>query len=358
MRHRLTEILPSQGIDTAGTEVISLNVNTPISRITVQVKATNNNSVPTAHPAKIVSKIELVDGSDVLYSLSGVEAQALNFYESGKLPHTVLEYRNDVMCIATFHLNFGKKLWDKQLALLPSRFSNLQLRITHNKASGGSTPDAGYLSVFADIWDANDISPRGFLMSKEIYAYALVSSAQERIDLPVDFDYTKIVINSLAGGKNPHEQYNKVKLTIDNDRKVPINNLSTSDLMKLVQNFSRIVESLEGIATGSGVDHFCTVAYDVYANITNMDAALTNNYVPQDYGGTLSIVGDSNEHFQCNVQGVAPHGSLCLPFDGEDESDSLLRVGDIGDLELILTAGSSVLGSSTAEIVIQQVRNY
>jgi len=50
------------------------------------MKGTNNGHTPTAHPVKMVQKIEVVDGSDVLYSMTGVEAAAMNFLETKSFP--------------------------------------------------------------------------------------------------------------------------------------------------------------------------------------------------------------------------------------------------------------------------------
>jgi len=100
MNYRLASLLSSEAVNTAGTKTIDVNLAKPISRISIQMKGTNNGSVPTAHPQNMLSKIELVDGSNVLFSLSGLQARSLNFYERGLLPYSIIEYRNDVMCSA------------------------------------------------------------------------------------------------------------------------------------------------------------------------------------------------------------------------------------------------------------------
>ena len=68
MNNRISTILASEAATVAATKVIDLNENAPLSKIVIRFKGTNNGSTPTHHPAKMVSKIEVVDGSDVLYS--------------------------------------------------------------------------------------------------------------------------------------------------------------------------------------------------------------------------------------------------------------------------------------------------
>jgi hypothetical protein len=355
---RVTELLASESIATAATKVIDLNLTDLVSRIVIQVKGTNSTGVPTAHPAKMVSKIELVDGSDVLFSLSGVEAQALNFYDEEELPENANMYVNDVMAIATFHINLGRYLWDKVLALDPRKFSNLQLKITHNKALGGGAPDAGTLSVIAFVMEAADANPTGFLMAKEIQSYALTSSAHEYISLPLDYSYRRLIIASLAAAKQPWEQFNKVKLSIDNDKQVLINNMSTSDLIKVFPH-KRFVEMLVGTGTGSAEGTYCTAAMEAFAAMAPLNSALAaSSVLTQAYGGYLTMLADSAELVQLLISGKCPHGSLNIPFGISDDIATYLDVSKVGALKFDITAGSSILASSTCEIVAQQLRTY
>jgi len=356
---RINEILAGEAASTAGTKVIDLNITDLISRITIVFKGTNSTGVPTAHPAKMVSKIELVDGSDVIFSLSGVECQALNFYETGQLPETAQMYVNDVQAMATFHINFGRYLWDKVLALDPARFSNLQLKITHNKASGGGTPDAGELAVFADLMGKDDASPTGFLMAKEIQSYALTSSAHEYINLPTDYPYRKLMIASLAAGYQPFGQYSRIKLSLDNDRVVLINNMKASDLLKFLPGHKRFTEFLVGTGTGSAEGTYVTSGMWAFAGVAPLATALAASTVfTQIYGGYLTVLADSAEMFQAVINGKAPHGAMEIPFGMPDEPDTWLKMINVGNIKLDVTAGSSVGSSSTCEIISQQLRSY
>lgn len=355
---RITEILAAEAASTAGTKVIDLNLTELVSRLTVQFKGTCSTGVPTAHPAKMVSKVELVDGSDVLFSLSGQEIQALNFYEQREMSPAALMYVNDVQSIVTLNLNFGRYLWDPKLAVDPARFSNLQLKVTHNKASGGGAPDAGELSVFANVMEKSDASPTGFLMSKEIQSYALTSSAHEYINLPIDYPYRRLIIASLAAGKQPWEQYNKLKLSIDNDRQVLINNLSVSTLVKLMPGAREFEEFLVGTGTGSAETTYVTPTMWTFISCLGLNSALSSIVPAQSYGGSLSVNTDSAEVYQLHVRGRCPHGALDIPFGIPDEPESWLSVAKLGALKADITAGSSVGSSSTCELVSQQLRAY
>ena len=356
MNYRIASILAAQTADTATTETLDINIAKPISRLIIEMKGTNNGSVPTAHPAKMVSKIEIVDGSNVITSLSGIQCQALNFYELGRLPTNIMEYRNDVMCVATYEINFGRWLWDALLAFDPSKFNNPQLKITHNKALGGSAPDAATLSVFAMVFDDKEITPTGFLMSKEQFNYTLVASAKERIDLATDFPYRHLMIQSLAAGKAPWVQYNQVKLTENNDAKVIINDEKTSDLLKILKDYPKLTESIMALDLDTSPTIYVTPTYDTSLVGIGMGSANATLNAAQSSGGSAVVTGDNAEHVQFFAHGMAPHGGLVLPLGLPDVPEDWYVVAEIGSLQLIITAGSGASG--TCQIVSQQMRAY
>lgn len=356
MNYRTVQILAAEDCTTAATKTIDINLTDTISRITIQLKATNSDSVPDGHPAKMLKKIELVDGSDVLFSLTGIEAQALNWYHNKVLPWNSLRYINDVQCIAVCHLDFGRYLMDPDLALDPSRFKNLQLKITHDDGLGGCTSDAATLSVFAHVFDEKKISPRGFLMCKEIKSYSKGDATHEYTDLPTDYPIRKMLLQSLVAGKQPWEQYNKIKLSEDHDKRVPINNLSTSDWLKIVDTEDWIVEEVYVEGTGSQQAAYITPSY----NIGVTDAGyLSDNVSYQSapsYGGVVYWLAESTEQDSLLVRGLCPHGATEIPFGNQNDVGDWYDVRKIRSLVLDITSGSTATG--TIEIVLQQYRHY
>jgi hypothetical protein len=356
MNYRLASILPSEAANSAGTKTIDINVADPISRFVIQIKGLNSADAPVAHPAKMISKIELVDGSDVLFSLSGVEAQALNFYDQGKVPHTVLNYLNDVYAIATFHIDFGRFLYDPVLAFDPKKFTNPQLKITHDLTKGGSTPDAATLSVYAHLFDEKAITPVGFLMSKEQYGYTLVQSAKEHIDLATDYPYRKILLQSMSATLQPWQQYNQVKLSQDNDKKVVINDEKTSDLLKLFRLHPALTETIYAkTKNGTQVIH-CASSYERIQSVIGVGAELDGCYIVDTYGGAISVADGAAASIMMIVNGFVPHSAFCLPFGDQKDQADWFDVSGIGSLRLTLTAGSSAVG--TCEVISQQIRGY
>lgn len=358
MNYRLATILSHESIATAGTKTIDITLRDIITRISIQVKATNNGAAPTAHPANILSKIELVDGSDVLFGLSGKEMLASQFFDTMRTPFVVNNYLNDVMNITVYEYYFGRYLYDPMLALDPTRFTNPQLKITHNLANGGSSPDACTLEVTADIFDEREATPQGFLTTKENVSYTLVASANEYIDLPTDYVMRKLILMSRADDKQPWEQYNEVKLSEDNDRRIPIDD-KTSDLLKY-QNalFPKINESIEGAALTTTRDFYTMSTYE--QEIAGLAMGFASAYLTTDYmyGGNVDLRASAACNFKAIVTGYAPFGALCLPFGDPSNMEDWYNVTNIGNLRLTVKAGSSPGSNSTAEVITQQMRPY
>ena len=358
MNYRLASILSHEDISTAGTKTLDISLKDVISRINIQVKATNNGSVPTAHPAKIISKIELVDGSDVLWGLSGQEALACQFYNTGRTPFCVNSYLDNVMNITNYEIYFGRHLYDPVLGIDPTQFRNLQLKITHNKANGGAAPDAATLEVTADVFDQREVKPVGFLMAKENVSYTLQASANEYIDLPADHPMRKLIVMSLSYGKQPWEQYNELKLSEDNDKKVPFDD-KTSDLLKyFAALWPPIVESIEGAALTTTRNFYMMSSYEVEMSAIAM--GFTAAYLKSDYmyGGRVDIRGNATCNFKSTVRGYAPFGALCIPFGDQAVIDDWFDVTKIGALRLTAKAGSNPGASSTCEVITEQLRKY
>lgn len=356
MKYRVAEILASEAATTAATKTIDLNLRNPISRLLIRMKGTNSSSTPTAHPAKMLTKVEVVSGSDVLYSLNGFQGGCVNFHENGELPFYINEYEDNIQCCATVQLNFGTKLWDRDYALDPSRFKNLQLKITHNKALGGSAPDAGTLAVYAYVFDESPPSPRGFLMTKEQYSYSMTASAAKYIDLAQDYPYRFIIVENYTDNVAFNSQFSKLKITIDNDAKVLLNDISGSEFIKAQQPMDQVQENLATLGTGSAVSYYIASCYENYGVATGRSASQTTLIVGQPSGNKVAITNDSSESVAAYFTGYAPFGGLNILTVDKDDDTTWLNPAGTTALQVKITAGSGASG--TAYVVTQQARTY
>lgn len=358
MKHRWAELLAAETITAAATKTIDIDLMDPISRLSVLIKLTNNTSTPYDHPDKVLQKLEIVDGSDVLASLNGMETRALNFYERSLEPYANLIYLNDVMCLLEYNINFGRFLWDKELALDPKKFKNPQIKIQHSLGIGGSTPDSMDLRVRADVFDEEAPAPTGFLMPKEIYSYLPAQSGNEYIDLPTDYPIRILMPLSRAASKAPYEQYNQLKLTEDMDKKTILEGY-TSDFQKVVAGlYPTFKDLLFGNAQVAGVAHFITPCFDAYPSL-NAEGTSAQIYAEAFVnGGTKTIYGDVASNFHGIYTGRCPHGALGFPMGNLQNPEEWWDVSKLKSARIKVTAGSSADTTAAIQIVLQQHRKY
>ena len=180
MKYRLAQLFAQKSYTADATETIDIDVADPISQLIIELGVVNVGSVaPTAHAIACLTKVELVDGSDVLFSLSGYEAEAADIYHNGMLRANYNPYLDGMECQRFVGINFGRKLWDPMLAFDPKQFRNPQLKLTLDINAGGNAPVTNKLRVWANLFDEKVISPQGFLMHKLIKSYSMGSASAE-----------------------------------------------------------------------------------------------------------------------------------------------------------------------------------
>lgn len=362
MNYRLATILAPETHEADTTKVIDIDIKDPISQIQVIYKSRNTGQANgTAHPVRCITKIEIIDGSEVLYSLSGAEAQAADWYHNKREPLTHMLYLNDNWSQQVMNINFGRYLWDTALALDPTKFSNLQMKISIAIAAGGSLPDAGVLIVLAHIFDEKSITPEGFLMHKEIKSYTLANGSHEYTDLPVDFPYRKLFVRAQRYGYGPEAQVDIIKLSEDVDKKVPLNH-NVQQILQVITGLTRPYrEWIIGPGAATAKNFYCTPTHwPALSGSPWRSASLTTGLVfyEGDGGRFQTSQAAAGPNWQVLVEGWAPHGVIAIPFGLQNEIADWYDVAKIGNLKLDITAGGAVGDNQTAEIFLQQLRKY
>jgi len=362
MNQRLATILEREVHASDVTKVIDISLSDPVSQLIVIHEQYNSASgTPTAHPARCITKIEVVDGSDVLYSLSGVEAQAVDWYHRKVDPASPVFYVPTLYNNQVFVLNFGRFLWDTLLAFDPKKFKNPQLKISIDKDAGGLVPTTGYLTVLAKIFDEKIITPMGFLMHKEIVDYALAASAHEYTDLPVDFPYRKLFARIQKYGTGPDYAFANIKLSEDNDKRVPMNQTISQILNAIVSEGKPIHESYVCEGWTSPTYAYCMMCYwPLFAATIWENTALAVHLAAiEGDGGRFYIDHEGGPgNTQVLGRGWVPHGTLEIPFGLQDDPDDWYDVTKIGSLRLDIQASSAMTSSESCQVFAQQLRTY
>jgi len=339
------------------TETIDLNGLDPISQIVIQAKGLNGSSVPDGHPAKFMTKIEIVDGSKVLYSGSGIQCQAVDYYHNGRIPHNAINFVSGSYCVGLFQLNFGRNLWDTMYALDPRRFVNPQLKYTVDyTGGGGSATSSVSVEVMAKVFDEKKVSPVGFISQREVKSYTLSASTYEYVELPRDYPYRMLIVQSLKAGKSPSDNYSELRLDEDNDKRVIIDE-STEDLIKyLLGDYEPITEGIHAVALTTIQNNYCTPTYNTHITaLADTDVTAVPAFTQLD-SGQFKLDTAANATFSVVATGYIPHGALLIPCGNLQDPTDWYDVRKVGALRLRILAGSGASG--TCQVVVQQAISY
>lgn len=355
---REVELLRKESIATAGTKTLDVGLSDPITALDVIVKKTNSNRTPIAHPGKIIKGIEVIDGADVLFSMNGQDAIALEFYQSGNIPGAMTNYEVGQWSMVHARISFGREMWDEIFALDPKRFSNVQIKIEHDIALGGSTGTVGDLSVYAHVFDEKIIEPRGFLLSKEIYSFLPVANAWVYISIPTDYP-----VRALMWGANECEdgpEYNLANIKIDEaDGKHVLLESETERYM--FQTAARDPIYMEHIickpsAGDTMLEHFAAPHWERCPSYMSETTGQDMAYLSAA-GCLYSAMNESGGIMEGFATGHVPFGQVFVPF-GSLKGEDYWDIRKSGSGKLALQAGGTPDVDEYVRVFCQQVRGY
>jgi hypothetical protein len=363
MNYREVEILAPKDLGPAGVETIDINLVDPLSSIELIWQTTVvTAALMTAPHVACLTKIELVDGSDVLFSLSGEEAQALAFYGTLRMPLNQIGLVAADSMKSVIPIYFGRKLFDRELAFDPKRFRNPQLKVTWDEDVANASVVVNQLTVRGCAFDKRPISPSGFLMAKEIKSFTPAANANDYTDLPTDFPYRLILLRCKSTTIEPNAQLGLLKISEDNDKRIPLEMTGDEILQKIVLPMGEIEEDYKGTGavTASDIYGAPTAVVRVMKDISKISGAITDTCgavtITNNKYAVATAVGFYYHSFL--ARGFAPHSCLVIPCGDLAEISDWYDPKGIGSLRLIFTGAAAVGTSPSAQICVQQLRRY
>jgi len=363
MNYREAEVLAAYDAGPSGTKVVDLELVDIISRLEVifaYTVATDVNN--TEHPAANITKLELVDGSDVLFSLSGKEAQAVAFYGRGMMPYNNITVEDGSVGVAVIPIDFGRYLWDREYAFDPSKFTNPQLKITYDEDVANASTTANSLEVNARIFDERKVSPRGFLMSKSIEESAMEASSHAYVTMPTDYSYRAMFLHADSTDHSPITLVDKIKLSEDTDKRIPLNIDEDTLLWMILTQTPRIDENIELADAVTESTFYVTpselvqiIAYSSGA----CDAADADIGAATITGSKIVLSANVELIYQdAIVNGWLPHSVIPIQFGDQMDDSDWYDVTRMKQLKLDVTQSSDADSGDTLTVLVQQKRMY
>ena len=357
MKYRQTTVLAEKTLDASGTETIDINVKDPISRITLLYRAKRVAAGMRAHLAENISKVELVDGSDVLFGCNGSEIVGLNTFNNRiNSPQHSQQYGGNSMLIP-LSLDFGRRLFDPVLALLPSNFRNLQLKITYNETTFDASAVDSYVAVYADLFDEKVISPVGFLTAKEHINQSMAADTYKYVDLPTDHPIRLLIIRSFLADYEPWTTTKEARLSEDNDKRVVFDwNIERYHQMRKGLDLP-VIEGIAQQVLTDGTSELYMTATDYLAAVAGLsESQITMFTTGNNRGGEVQLDASATASFHGMMFGWLPCHCIQFPFGDQQDLDDWYDVQTKGSVQLRLLGGATNVG--VAQVVLQQLRRY
>lgn len=215
------------------TILVNLPEKDYLSQILVKVYKTNpaysNPLLPVFH---FVKKLEVIDGSDVLYSLSGPQAQAISYYRGRTMPCAERVDWESTETYDLFFIRFGRFPGDTKYLLNLAKLSNPQLRITYDNTVTtieGTTytvettsPTVKYTVVCDILRGTPPANYTGkFISAREVYTWTAVATGTEYVDIPRTDPIFGIGVRGAYLAYSMGSNFSRVRLNINNQEWIP-----------------------------------------------------------------------------------------------------------------------------------------
>lgn len=340
------------------TVVIDLTMRDVVSQIIIALEGLNATAAMIAPLARAITQVDIVDGSDVLFSLDGEEAEAVDWYNNGGVFRANYNYQlNGGTCKRFIGINFGRYLWDRVYALDPTRFKNPQLRITLDSGVGANTCATLYLTCHALMFETPPAELRGFLMTKEFKQWTMASATHEYTELPLDHTYRNLFLRTYLAGTEANQCVANVKLSEDQDKRVPFDDDPFILYSTVLSKLKKVKEAY--FYATSNVNRYMYIA--ATTGVTAVSALwgeasneYNNAFYDGDGGRLKTICSSVGINSQILVEGYVPHAVFMIPFGDQGNPDDWYDVRGLGSLKADITGGAAAQGYLFA----QQVRDY
>ncbi len=358
----------------SGTEVIELSVVDPISELIIKVKNKNSTTSNKNNPImRNISKIEVVDGANVIYSLSGALAQSMSYYQRRVLPCMYRQGGISQNQEDWFVLRFGRYLWDKMFALTPQAFRNLQLKITYDFATVNAIGVTGFvtangkLSVIARLMEDPEVKPDGYMMAKNHYNFTSAASGDERVPLPTDHDYVMMLVRAWEANTKLYTTISNLKLDIDSGKDMPFD-MDSWQLLKWMESEYGLITleqhlyatTEENVQTWLGVGESAVLTPETLSTGPTDLYALVNHYGVDSGHMNLVVRNPANGAavtaiIHALIRGQALNHCFAIPFGIMNDPDTWFKAQGVGDIKAVITQGNA---GASVDVALLQARMY
>jgi len=128
VRMRQPYLRHAYALPDAGSHIEDINILDPIMDFYIRMYATNGGTSNISNSIiDVLNSIEVIDGSDILWSLDSEEILANQYYHYKESTDMGIDERDDEVQATVFKIPFGLGRMHPDIAFDPTRFANPQL---------------------------------------------------------------------------------------------------------------------------------------------------------------------------------------------------------------------------------------
>jgi len=342
---------------------IEINLKNAVSKMQIVYECTNGNAASSdGHPAKCLTTISLDEGSTNCFSLNGQQTQAVDFYHNRRAIANKIRYLNGNASNMIFDINFGRYLYDPELAWQANLYQNAELTLGIDiSGAGGAAATGGYLTVLAWLFD-KPINPKGYLYHEAKKHVTVAATASNYTKLPTDYPIRKLLLQAQKYESQPGSIIDTVDLKQEGPEKKIIDGMSFTELIRLMgAEYPLYQEVVIAPGTTVATTHHITPTSDVrfLGACSWRDAsAVTGVSCYQGAGGRYTeIQSNAGPNYSVGVEGQAPHGVVDIPFGDQLDMNEWYTIPPNGNCQLTLKGGAAA-ADSDINILLQTVKQY
>jgi hypothetical protein len=366
MRFRDDLLTVGYDMGTSGTVAWNLDYSDIVSQLILDFSAVNGATSNKDNPIeRNIASIDLVDGSDVLWSLPGDVAYAMYSQLNGEHGNEYYTSTPNSTQRCNIIINFGRFLYDQVYAFNPNAHRNPQLKITFDEATVRAAGATGFVSdsfaVTIHVSLMEDVeAPRGFLMAKDVYEYTSLASGDTQIELPTDYPYRMLLTRIYESGVFYATDVSHFKMNCDGG-KFTVFDMDTVYFRDRMFGLFKPVTRYAYDVTDDGEYHQSWIGFYI-------DDAIRGHQA----GYIVTASSQSSARVQYNVRlhdgtaanafpvhyvsrGWMPHNTLMYPFGRLNEAGEWFDPRQFSSVKLYLTNGGA---GAEVNVCLQQLRAY
>ena len=379
LRLREDYILDGHALPDAGSHPEPINIVDPIMDLYFKFACTNGSeSNIRNYIFDILNEIEVIDGSDVLFSLKPREILAMNAYHYKESMHWGINELPNAVQECVFKIPFGLDRYDPTIAFDPTKFKNPQIRfswdLSNRRAKSPTTAfvtDTLAVDIVATIAEKFPVRPAGFLMHKHIQEWTTVGGGNvHRVEMPVDYAHRTVFLGlrdwyvDHTMAKCPWVLLPDAKYNVDQNKYIPFD-WHTDDWMLWLKEFYGLWhQGMKFIP--SGLPDANTTWRHLFLPANKSMAFLSKTaaivwWWSQVTGCKIYISGatGTTDQVQVKIDGALPFNTWAYPFGDPGDMEEWLQVGDIGKIYFEITEGALAEDKDErARVCLTQYRPY